>query len=518
MRFVCTSLLVLLGAVRNAQAADTQKLLPIKRIRLYEVGVGYFERTGLLRDGSDLSLSVPAGHLDDTLKSLVVLGGDAKTRISAVEFHSRESQSLAQADAGLEDADTSSIDFATALAGFKGAQVEVKAGPRTLRGRLTDVITLDRQNAERCVLPTGTQAAPENCVEEKEASIVVLSDSGELARAALANVSSVRALEPAVAARMTRALAGVTQRASSERPTLRLHGTGSAPITLGYIAEAPIWRVSYRVVLGEGGEAARIQGWALVHNDSDEAWQQVKLELVNGKPTSFLFPLAAPRYAERELVTPDEPLSTVPQLLAQNPDDMWQGSSGASSHVTRAPSVRMGYSSVSGYGEGGGGRGEVGSVSSDLVSVGNLAELSGAAGVEGATQFRYTPTAAIDVAAHSSALVPILNEPLALEPITWFGGPEQAAETAVRLHNTSSQTLPAGVASIFAEAGFSGETMLPRAKPGELHVLRFGIDLDVELSETHRDDKSLPQAYAYSEDVLREHLLKSSHVSYEIHN
>src|SRR6185436_10570974 len=167
------------------------------------------------------------------------------------------------------DVDTSSIDFATALGGFKGAQVEVKAGQRTLRGRLTDVITLERALAERCLPQSSTQVGDGSCVEVKEASLVLLSDAGELARAELASVHSVRALDPAVAARMTRALAGVTQTASSERPILRLHGASSAPVTLGYIAEAPVWRVSYRLVFGESGQSSRVQGWALVHNDSD---------------------------------------------------------------------------------------------------------------------------------------------------------------------------------------------------------------------------------------------------------
>jgi hypothetical protein len=351
---------------------------------------------------------------------------------------------------------------------------------------------------------------------------VLLSDAGELARAELASVHSVRALDPAVAARMTRALAGVTQTASSERPILRLHGASSAPVTLGYIAEAPVWRVSYRLVFGENGQKSRVQGWALVHNDSDEPWRQVKLELANGRPTSFLYPLAAPRYAEREMVTPDESLSTVPQLLTQNPDDMWtstgSGSALGGSHVTHAPSIRMGSTSVSGYGMGAGtGSGEH-DVASDAVSVGSLADLSGASGVEGATQFRYTPDAAIDVAAHSSALVPFLNAAVALEPVTWFGGVGETAETALRLKNDSTQTLPGGVASIFAESGFSGEAMLPRTKPGESHVLRFGVDLDVELAEVGHEDKSTPQAYSYTENVLREHSIKNTHVTLSIKN
>ena len=45
-------------------------------------------------------------------------------------------------------------------------------------------------------------------------------------------------------------------------------------------------------------------------------------QLASGRPDSFLFPLAAPRYARRELVTPKNELATVPQLMSKTPDAM----------------------------------------------------------------------------------------------------------------------------------------------------------------------------------------------------
>jgi len=71
-----------------------------------------------------------------------------------------------------------------------------------------------------------------------------------------------------------------------------------------------------------------LQGWAVLHNDTDEHWRNVKVTLVNGRPDSFIFPLAAPCYARRELVTPENEASTVPQLLGQTVD------------ATRTPSRR----------------------------------------------------------------------------------------------------------------------------------------------------------------------------------
>ncbi|MEM9877008.1 MAG: hypothetical protein AAF928_19070, partial [Myxococcota bacterium] len=74
-------------------------VVPLKRVRLYETGVGYFERSGAIPGDTAASLPVPAGHVDDALKSLVVLGGDQG--VGRVVFDSRQRPAIARARAGL---------------------------------------------------------------------------------------------------------------------------------------------------------------------------------------------------------------------------------------------------------------------------------------------------------------------------------------------------------------------------------------------------------------------------------
>src|SRR5207249_4383928 len=131
----------------------------------------------------------------------------------------------------------------------------------------------------------------------------------------------VRPTDPAFTTRIGSALDALSTHNAQTRRALHLQGQSSA-VTLGYIAETPLWRTTWRLVLDNKGRVT-LQGWALLHNDTDEDWQQVKVELVNGRPDSFLFPLAAPRYARRELVTPENELSTVPQLLDTTVDAIW---------------------------------------------------------------------------------------------------------------------------------------------------------------------------------------------------
>ena len=101
--------------------------LPLKRVRLYETGVGYFERTGPIA-GRGIGLPVPAGHLDDALKTLVVLSDDPGAHIGGIEFASSLSPALARSLAGLPPPEAPApLGLATLLRGLRGSNVEVQA-------------------------------------------------------------------------------------------------------------------------------------------------------------------------------------------------------------------------------------------------------------------------------------------------------------------------------------------------------------------------------------------------------
>src|SRR5690606_32825066 len=135
--------------------------------------------------------------------------------------------------------------------------------------------------------------------------------------------------------------------------SLSLSVERAGKIELGYVAETPVWRTSYRVVLDDAGSAI-LQAWALVHNDTDEDWKRVKVELANGEPISFLFPLAAPRYARRELIAPEVDLFTVPQLALRTPDSLWADGYGGEASFGVGFGAGAGGLGMVGVGGGGG--------------------------------------------------------------------------------------------------------------------------------------------------------------------
>jgi len=525
---------VLLAGCQTAGSASAPpSVLPLRSLKLYETGVGYFERSGQLAQGDSTTLPVPTGHLDDALKTLVVAGDGGGVTLTGVEFSSSLSRGMARALAGLPPSADEPLTYRTLLLSLKGAEVEVRTTGRrgeTLVGRLIDVLepppgaSPTTPEADEDTKKKGDKSPPPE-PKKPELTLLLVTRDGELRKLDTASVSSVRPTDPTYLTRVGAALDALSVRAAQNQRSLRLLAQSDKPVTLGYLAEAPIWRTTYRLVLADGGERGTLQGWALIHNDTEETWAKVKVELVNGQPDSFLFPLAAPRYGRRELAEPEERLATVPQLLDTTVDQIWgdnldigtighgagtgtgQGfGSGhgrvGGSHRTRAPSVRMG-ATVS---------------SSDALSVGNLAAIAPAEGVEAGALFSYKLAQPLDLRAHGSALVPFLGAPVNTRRISWFTGPGVPARSSLRFVNATRQTLPAGPIALYENGGFAGEAGLARLKPTERAFVQFGVDLDVELESTKTETKEVPQRVSFKDHRLLQDFFRNSVRLYELKN
>jgi hypothetical protein len=498
------------------KAPTTPSVLPLRSIRFYDSGVGYFERSGSIGE-AEQGLPVPAAHLDDALSTLVILGPDAA--VSSLAFESSPSSGMARARARMPVDANTALGFRELLRAAKGERVELTHTGGVSVGRIVDVVDAPAPTVEPPKADAGDKAAPP--LDEARFSVVLVGDDGALLRVHSRDVKSVKPLDPSFAAKVREALDASGSRAAQVRRLLRLAARGTGTVTLGYVAETPLWRASYRLVLGKTGET-RLVGWALVHNDTDEDWTKVGITFVNGRPDSFLFPMAAPRYARRALVHPDEPLSTVPQLLAKTPDAMWGDNAdeeGESFGLGGFGSAGGGGGYGVGYGHGSGRVVKGSGVSdSDLLEVGNLAAVTGATATEAGALFSYAPSAPVDLAAHASALVPFLSRPISAEPMTYFDGPNGTARTALRLLNDTEQSLPPGTMAVFGNGGFSGETALPRMKPAERVFLTYGQDLDVELETGKSAKTETPRRATFANDVLEEHFVRRTETLWKLKN
>jgi hypothetical protein len=74
-------------------------------------------------------------------------------------------------------------------------------------------------------------------------------------------------------------------------------------LAVGYIAEAPVWRPSYRLVLGKG--PAHLQLWGIVQNLSGEDWNNTRLTLVADAPLALTTQLERPVIPGRPVLSDD---------------------------------------------------------------------------------------------------------------------------------------------------------------------------------------------------------------------
>ncbi len=446
-----------------AVAADG---LPVERVRIYETGVAWFERAGTVRGST--SLDLPRSHLDDALKSLVVLGGQASVR--AITFPAAVSDRAVRTLAGLPESD--SAGFGDGLKALLGAPVAVRLvqGDRH-QGTLLSVDAISAVGGER---------GPRT-LDVPTWALGLLTPDGGLVRVLTSDVAEVRSLAPDQQWRLDEAGRSFAASRAQQPHQLRVDVARGGSLAIGYLAEAPVWRTTYRIVAADDG-AALLQAWALVHNDTDEDWSDVTIEVANGQPRSFLYPLAAPRYPRRSMETPDVALSTVPQLAAATPDSLWDGDHDLVSSGLGASGV--------GYGAGGG------SVSGQ--GLGRLssapAELREAEPVDTPTQFVVRVAEPVDLPAHHSALLPLGMDDLTTEGAVAFAPGSQQPRTAVWMVNTTGRTLPTGVVTVLAGGGFSGETRFARTKPDERQLLLVGEELDVDLERTTSSEPERDEA------------------------
>jgi hypothetical protein len=86
---------------------------------------------------------------------------------------------------------------------------------------------------------------------------------------------------------------------------------GSHKLKLSYVTEAPSWKPSYRVVLGQNGKV-ELEAWAIVDNTSGEDWNNVRLGVGSSSALSFRFDLQSVRLVERETLQQHDLLALAP--------------------------------------------------------------------------------------------------------------------------------------------------------------------------------------------------------------
>jgi hypothetical protein len=500
------------AAKADVDVKDAAASAPVKRIVLFNSGVGYFERQGTVDGDASIELEFDVDDVNDLLKSMVLedRGGG---QISTVAYASRDPITKTLGTFAIDLTDSPSLG--QLLQQIRGERVEIEA-PSKIEGVIVGV---EKQR----------EPVPEAGAVEIE-YLNLLTDDG-LRRFELGAIGRIKLADEKLNAEFRQALRVLAASHAQDKKSVTLNflGEGQREVRVGYIQEAPVWKTSYRLVLDDEGEPL-VQGWAIVENTTDADWNDVRLSLVSGRPISFTMDLYSPLYAQRPVETLDLHATLRPQVYDQDLSgdkslarrgDRYSAaapaSEGASPDVAARTAVPRGRM-TSGFG------GALSDAYASDALEGEALQQSVQAAAQGGDVgelFQYEIENPVTLPRQSSAMLPIINDRLEGKKVSIYNQSVHAKHplNGVELKNTSDLHLMQGPATVFDGGVYAGDAKLPDLPAGGERLISYALDLAVEVAPT-TDAK--PQQLAslkiaggvltasYKQQRTREYALKNS--------
>jgi hypothetical protein len=473
--------------------------LPITRVVLFNSGVGYFSRSGEVTDDARVDLSFQESDVNDLLKSMI-LEDFGNGRIAAVSYDSREpiSRTLASFAVNLNGQPT----FAAIVQQMRGERVEVVTTPGAANqpGKLNGVIV----GVERQKVAAGNTTV--------DVEVLNLWCAEGLRAVKMPEVQQLRFSNPIIETEFRRALDTLALTHDSQKKAVSLHfaGDGKRKVQVGYVVEAPIWKTSYRMVLGDK-EKPFLQGWALVENPTDEDWAGVKMALISGRPISFKMDLYNPLFISRPTVEPELFASLRPVtyrggfgkeaegLAFEEQRQLQEGKGEAGEARNRAfagkpaPGAAAPMSKAMERADtdalrrtadpGGDGR----FARETAAELGRRVNLGAAGNAATASSlgdfFQYSIDHPVTLGRQKSAMLSIVNRDIEGQKVSIYNQNVQKTHPllGLKFKNTSGAHLNQGPITVFEGSVYAGDTRVLDVQPNEDRLVSYAIDLGTEV-------------------------------------
>ncbi|HEX2476019.1 MAG TPA: hypothetical protein VHK01_14810, partial [Lacipirellulaceae bacterium] len=511
------------GQEANNAAEAASSKLPVKRVALFNSGVGYFEHRGKVHGEATVDLKFNVDDVNDLLKSMVLedRGGG---QISTVTYGSRDPITKTLSTFAIDL--TSDPTLGQLLAQIRGERVEIEA-PTKVQGTIVGV-----EKKQQFV-------GDEKVMIEVE-YLNLLTDEG-LRRVPLDSVSRIKLSSAELDAELRRALSVLAMGHATDKKTVTLKfvGEGEREVRVGYIQEAPVWKTSYRLVLDENDKPF-LQGWAIVENTTETDWNDVRLSLVSGRPISFVMDLYSPLYADRPTVVPELYASLRPQVYEQDLSRKeerlaeaesrraYRARSLAVQQPPAAPADAPRGGRASGFGGGGFGGAGGATMAASASDSGFALEgemlgkslVAAAQGGEIGELFRYDIKDDVTLARQGSAMLPIINDSVEGEKVSIYNATVHAkhALNGVRLKNSSDLHLMQGPVTVFDGGAYAGDARIPDLPSGSERLLSYALDLEVEVAPTSDARPQSLVSARITKGVLEAEFKQSRTNSYTVKN
>lgn len=467
-------------ATRPASQSD----IPIRSVTLFSSGVGYFEHGGTVSGNTSTELRFKTGQINDILKSLLLQDMDGGV-VTSVNYASQEP--LERKLRSFQIDISGSPTLGSLLAQLRGARVTLQASDRSLSGVILGVETRQVGQGQSVV----------------ERTVLTLLSGGAIKTELLEEVREIKLDDPALQDELVKALEALAGARDQEKKTVTLNfsGQGTRRVRLGYVVETPVWKTSYRLVLGGGEARPSIQGWAIVENQTDRDWGDVRLSLVSGRPISFVQDLYTPLFVPRPVVAPELYASLRPQQydpgVSQMPGSMEKADAMPQRQLrtaSRAPAAAPAISGGMAMQES-----DMASpmdISSSIQSVASAARMG--------ELFQYT-VGNVTLPRQTSAMIPIITDPLEVEKLSVYRASVLPRNplTGARLKNTTGKHLLSGPVTVLSDGGYAGDARIDNVPPGQTRLLTYGIDLELTVDATRRNTTQNLETATISRGVLR---------------
>jgi hypothetical protein len=463
---------IALGAVMllSATALFAQDL-PLTHLQLFSSGVGYFERSGKVTDNATVQLSFRTEEVNDLLKSMVLFDLDGG-KIGAVNYGTQDPISKTLGSYAININDNPSMG--KLLDRLRGVSVEIEA-TKKITGKIIGVEVKQKEVGDKII--TFEQ-------------LNLITNAG-IKSINLDEISSLKILDERLNKELQNALTTLASGLDNQRKPVSISflGKGERRVAVGYIEKTPIWKTSYRVVLGD--KASNIQGWAIVENTSDTDWTNVNLSLVSGRPISFMQDLYTPLYLQRPMVQSQLYASIRPvtyatgietdaeemvadmaapapegEMLGKNakPAPMFQSQMYNSFNQGAAPAGKPGYGNMFNAGN------ALKSGVESAVKATNLGEA-----------FTYDIIEPVTLARQQSALLPILNSPVDTTKVSIYNNAVHASYPlyGLKIKNNTGINLMGGPVTVYEGNTYAGDATFEDLNPGEERLVSYALDLGV---------------------------------------
>ena len=464
-RFSCmlfaAALMLLMATGNPASAApvlsSNNGQLVLKKVTLFNNGVGYFQLGGNVIAGEEIPLRVKTSQMNDLLKSLTVLnltGGQVSSivydndktipqKLDEFNFQLRKNHGLPQI-----------------LSQLQGSEIQVLTGGSPIRGTIMGVEKRNIQD-EEVIVPWFF--------------LTIMDPNGQMRTFETGEITGIKLVDAKLNKDLNRYLSILFQKHQKNGKTVTITPTGQGPqeLLVSYITEAPVWKATYRIVIPDAnkGKNPFLQGWAIVDNVSGKDWQNVQLSLVSGLPVSFIQELYAPRFKKRPELKMDNEDAVAPAVpeavMSENRMLMAAPASpkdpiGALRHKAMArryagePDMEQSIRKLK--------------AQTVTREVGDM--------------FEYRIDHPVTIDQNRSALVPIVSKDIEGRAVDLYNERtrKQNPLAGIKLKNTTGLTLEGGPLTVLKGGTYAGEAFVKSLKPNEQRYITYAVDLGLHVN------------------------------------